>query len=162
MPALSTALSLRCIHQVPNSLPTLPSLSLPLRHTTTLRLSQDSLPSLQIHTYTHVTHTVALDGTGGEWPRWRLLVMIGIIVWLLSDRTFGGPLVDVGGAIEAPSLQRAPIVTFPIILAPDQAVGNSHHDGLYGLCGSRVYAVQGTPSFPYSFDSCLAILILRV
>ena len=63
--------------------------------------------------------------------------MIGIIVWLLSDRTFGGALVDVGGAIEAPSLQRAPIVTSPIILAPDQAVGNSHHDGLYGLCGSR-------------------------
>ena len=56
--------------------------------------------------------------------------MIGIIVWLLSDRTFGGALVDVGGAIEAPSLQRAPIVTFPIILAPDQAVGNLHHDGL--------------------------------
>jgi hypothetical protein len=38
-----------------------------------------------------------------------------------------GPLVNVGGATEVLSLQEPLVVATPSILAPDQAVGISHH-----------------------------------
>ena len=47
---------------------------------------------------------------------------------------FRGPSMNEGGVTEALSLQRPLVVASPSILAPDQAVGISHHDG---GCGSR-------------------------
>ena len=43
-------------------------------------------------------------------------------------------MVNVGGVTEVLTLQWPLVVTSPSILAPDHAVGISHHDG---GCGSR-------------------------
>ena len=47
---------------------------------------------------------------------------------------FRGPSMNEGGVTEALAWQRPLVVASPSILAPDQAVGISHHDG---SCGSR-------------------------
>jgi hypothetical protein len=67
--------------------------------------------------------------------------MIVTSVYLSFDgMLFGGPLMDVGGATESLTMQQSLVVASPTILAPDHAVGISHHDG---GCGSRSPPVLG-------------------
>jgi len=62
------------------------------------------------------------------------VLMMVIISVYRSVEHLGGPVVNVGRATEALTLQRPLVVASLSILAPDHAVGISHHDG---GCGSR-------------------------